>query len=92
MALLSHRRERDWSLRHRCLGSGPLSVMKDHAPIPGEAPAISKAQAATTELRHALSHVALLGVCVRRVVPLAQKAREHCVPALQGPDGRDCED
>ena len=50
------------------------------------------AQAATTELRHALSLVALLGVCVRRVVPLAQKAREHCVPALQGPDGRDCED
>ena len=50
------------------------------------------AQAATTELRRALSLVALLGVCVRRVVPLAQKAREHCVPALQGPDGRDCED
>ena len=49
------------------------------------------AQAATTELRHALSLVALLGV-FRRVVPLAQKAREHCVLALQGPDGRDCQD
>ena len=42
MALLSHRRERDWSLRHRRLGSGPLSVMQDHAPIPEEAPAIFK--------------------------------------------------